>query len=86
MKTTDANADDAAYRPVSCAAYSEFERAILHRRRLRLVWHEANVIYDRVLRPLDLKTRNHEEFLICQAQPDEPRAVRLDRIRSAEPT
>ena len=70
-----------AYTPISCAGYSEYELAILHRQRLRLTWCEDNVIYDRVVMPLDLQTRNSEEFLICRDGADETLTIRLDRIR-----
>ena len=54
------------YSPIACARYSEYEIAILHRQKLHLRWHEGNVHYDQVVLPLDLKTINHEEFLICR--------------------
>jgi Rho-binding antiterminator len=72
------------YRPIDCAAYSELELAILRRRRLRLVWQEGNVYFDREVTPLDLQTRAHEEFLVCRGQDGETFRVRLDCIRRAD--
>ena len=73
------------YAPIACARYSEYEVAILHRQKLHLRWHDANVHYDQVVLPLDLKTINHEEFLICRGDGDETLSIRLDRIQRMEP-
>lgn len=78
MKTTE-------YKPISCANYEFYELAILQHRQLRLVWNAdtGNVVYDHVITPLDLKTRNGEEFLIMRDadDPDNTVELRLDRIR-----
>ncbi len=73
------------YSPIACARYSEYELAIMHRQKLHLRWHDANVHYDQVVLPLDLKTINHEEFLICRGSRDETLSIRLDRIQRMEP-
>jgi Rho-binding antiterminator len=72
------------YAPIACARYSEYEEAIMHRQKLHLRWHEDNVHYDQVVLPLDLKTVNHEEFLIFRADSDKILTIRLDRIRRME--
>lgn len=78
MKTTE-------YKPISCAKYELYELAILQHRRLRLVWNAdtGNIVFDHVITPLDLKTRNGEEFLIMRDADDPEITVelRLDRIR-----
>lgn len=73
------------YSPIACARYSEYEVAILHRQKLHLRWHDANVHYDRVVLPLDLKTVNHEEFLVCHTAAGETLTIRLDHIQRMEP-
>ncbi len=73
------------YSPIACERYSEYEVAILHRQKLHLRWHDANVHYDQVVLPLDLKTINHEEFLICRGSHGEALSIRLDRIQQMEP-
>ena len=73
------------YSPIACARYSEYEIAILHRQKLHLRWHEGNVHYDRVVLPLDLKTVNHEEFLVCRDSAGENLSIRLDRIQRVGP-
>jgi Rho-binding antiterminator len=78
--------DTPDYRPIACDLYSEYEIAILHRRRLRLTWSVNNVIYNQVVLPLDLKTENKQEFLLCQTETGEPLRIRLDHVRKAEPS
>jgi Rho-binding antiterminator len=72
------------YRPIACDLYSEYELAILQRRRLRLTWAADNIIYTQVVRPLDLKTENKQEVLLCQTETSEPLRIRLDHVRKME--
>lgn len=69
------------YQPISCADYSELELAIMHRQSLQLTWCEDNVLYYRVIKPLDLVTVNHEEFLIGRHNDGSELRIRLDTIR-----
>ena len=68
------------YTPISCAAHSELELAVMHRRRLHLRWHDGNVWRDGIVVPLDLQTRRGEEFLICRLPTGEDVDIRLDRL------
>ncbi len=77
--------DRKPYAPIACARYSEYEVAILHRQKLHLRWREDNVFHDQVVLPLDLKTQNHEEFLICRAASGETQTNRLDPNQRMEP-
>ena len=72
------------YAPIGCGRYSEYEVAILHRQKLHLRWREDNVLHDQVVLPLDLKTINHEEFLICRGTQGPDLSIRLDRIQRME--
>jgi Rho-binding antiterminator len=72
------------YRPISCDAHSEYELAIMHKQKLKLRWGEGNVIHEEVVQPLDLKTQDHEEFLIFKDQQNRECSIRLDRIRHWE--
>ena len=74
----------ADYVPISCDLHSEYELAILRRQWLRLVWADNNVIHDEVVLPLDLKTKHHEEYLVCRVKGDTTREIRLDRVRRVE--
>lgn len=71
------------YTPVPCRQYDRYEVAIMHRRRLRLTWHVENIVYRRLVKPIDLRTRNGEEFLIC-CDNGQTYSIRLDHICKAE--
>lgn len=69
------------YTPIDCGLHSEYELAIMHRIMLQLAWREecgqqriGNVM------PLDLKTEQHQEFLIARTNDGELHQIRLDRI------
>lgn len=72
------------YKPIACWTYDQYEIAILKHRKLRLVWHEDNVLYDRIVTPLNLETRQGEEFLVFATPEGDSRRVRLDHIRRAD--
>jgi len=82
MNSTPTESD---YQPISCASYDAYEIAILHRQRLHLVWSDGNVIYDQIVTPLNLHTRDHQEFLVLRLAQGEVREVRLDQIRRNDP-
>lgn len=73
------------YKPIACQTYERYEVAILKHHKLRLVWHEDNVIYDRIVTPLNLETRHSEEFLVFATPEGETRRARLDQITRADP-
>lgn len=69
------------YTPIDCGVYSRYELAILHRRRLRVSWREpGGQSHIEVLQPRDLRTREHEEFLIAETREGELLELRLDYI------
>jgi len=73
------------YRAIPCGEYSEYELAIMHRERWRLSWVEDNVIFDRVVAPLDLETCRGAEYLIAVDEAGSRLRIRLDRIRRHRP-
>ncbi len=79
------NGDSHPYDPIACDRYSEFEIAIMHRQKLRLRWHDGNVFYEQTVLPIDLKTEQHEEFLICRDDAGQTHTIRLDHIHKKEP-
>lgn len=83
MRKTDSGGE--RYVPISCTTYSELELYILHRHRLQLRWHEDNVWHDQVVLPLDLQTRQGEEFLICRLLSGEETRIRLDHLTRVAP-
>lgn len=73
------------YTPVDCAVYSEYEIAILQHRRLRISWCQPDgQLSTQVLRPLDLRTRDHEEFLFGETPDGKTLQLRLDQITKTE--
>lgn len=83
-KTESRDGDGRGYTPISCDVYSELEVAILHKTRLRLAWREGNVCHTHLAMPLDLETREHQEFLHCRLEEGDVVKVRLDRITHLE--
>ncbi len=76
--TTDPPPD---YRPISCGLYSRLEVAILHRTPIECAWRDAGGRRHRGrLLPLDLRTREHAEYLIAET-PEGEVEIRLDRLR-----
>ncbi len=72
------------YHPINCDQHSRYELAIMHHERLRVTWREQNVFHNEIVLPTDLRTANHEEFLICRRPDGETLELRLDRICKAE--
>lgn len=74
------------YRPIPCQMYAELEVAIMHQIRIRMAWHtvEGRTRLEQVL-PVDLRTREHEEYLLAEDSHGYPLEVRLDRISRFTP-
>lgn len=74
------------YTPISCAEYARFELWIVRGERLRVAWREQNsVLRIETLKPVDLRTREHVEYLVVRRANGEQLELRLDRIRHAQP-
>lgn len=69
------------YQPISCELYAELELAIVRKSLLRVGWRSAEG-KERLeqLRPRDLQTRAHEEFLVAEDGQGRGLEIRLDRI------
>lgn len=74
------------YRPIPCQMYAELEVAIMHQIRIRMAWHtaEGKARLEQVL-PVDLCTREQEEYLLAEDCRGHPLEVRLDRISRFTP-
>jgi Rho-binding antiterminator len=73
------------YTPIDCALYSEYELAIMRRWKLRIGWKdEAGLSHVETLLPVDLQTRQGEEFLIAETVAGERLVIRLDQITDAQ--
>jgi Rho-binding antiterminator len=69
-----------AYSPMDCEQYSRLELAILHGRTLRLRWVGRGMSHIEYVRPEDLRTRRHAEYLLLRDAMRRRRFLRLDRI------
>ena len=69
-----------AYSPMDCEQYSRLELAILHGRTLRLRWVGRGMSHIECVRPEDLRTRRHAEYLLLRDAMTRRRFLRLDRI------
>ncbi len=78
------NNDDNQYQPISCELYSEYELAIMHGQKIKLVWQENRQMNIAIVTPIDLCTEDHQEFLIAQDHQKQLLRIRLDFIRSQE--
>lgn len=77
--------DESDYQPIECSLYSEYEVAIMRRRRWRMHWRdEAGGDHLETLRPTDLQTRQGQEFMYAVTDDGAERCIRLDRIIKIE--
>jgi Rho-binding antiterminator len=74
------------YTPIDCGLHSEYELAIMRRQSLRLAWNDARgTPHIGVYRPLDLHTRDGEEFMVVADADGTESQIRLDYIMSYNP-
>ncbi len=68
------------YAPIDCGVHSRLELAIMHGDMLEMSWRPTGRSQRTdIVKPVDLITRNHEEFLVVIAD-EEPAEIRLDQI------
>ena len=73
------------YTPVDCGLHSEYELAIMQRRRLVLSWHdEGQIDHSETVTPVDLYTLDGGKFLRVRDSHDLKHIIRLDRITACE--
>ena len=71
------------YVPIDCGLHSRYELAIMRRQQLVLSWaDEAGTVDACTVTPLDLFTRQAQEFLRLRDAQGREHTVRLDRITS----
>ncbi|MDN3516908.1 transcriptional antiterminator, Rof [Aquisalimonas lutea] len=74
------------YHPIACETYAALEIAIVQGTRLRMGWQSPDGHWHlEALLPVDLRSRDHAEFLIAQRSVGRPLEIRLDRIRRFRP-
>lgn len=75
--------DTEPYIPIECALHSQYELAIVHNSRCRLVWIDsANNTHSKTVAPLDLLIHNKKEYLKIRTEAEDIVEIRLDRIVS----
>lgn len=74
------------YTPIDCGLHSEYELAIMRRQALRLTWRDTqDTVHIGIYRPLDLHTRDGEEFMVVADTDGTQSQIRLDYIMSCNP-
>ena len=73
------------YKPVSCDAHSGYELAVMQRTAALVRWKEGDATREARLLPLDVETKDKEEFLVAMDPDRKQLRIRLDRILSFEP-
>ena len=70
-----------AYTIIDCGLHSEFELAIMHAHRLQLSWKlPGEPPVQQQVKPINLCTENHEEFLLIEDEEGRHLKIRLDYI------
>lgn len=73
------------YTPVDCGLHSEYELAIVQEKELRVSWRSPDGLsHVEILRPLDLVTSQHEEFMIAETRDGQQLRLRLDYIHNTQ--
>lgn len=76
---------DDPYVPVDCGLHSGYELAIMHKAALQLTWlDQYKQQHEERLMPLDLKTKDHKEYLIARSSSGEMHEIRLDKIKQSD--
>lgn len=75
------NKSETPYHPIPCAEYSRYECAIVQHQKLQLAWQGTqNMVHLHIVSPVDLFTRDSEEFIILIDEEKQRHQVRLDYI------
>jgi len=74
------NNDD--YKPIECGLHSEYELAIMHKSKIQLIWIDDDGQELCVLaEPVDLMTREKQEYLKILTENNSLLEIRLDKIQ-----
>ena len=73
--------DDRSYTPIECGLHSEYELAIMHKDKCILKWNDVNNMQQtETVHPLDIFTKNKQEFLKVIKTDNSMLEIRLDKI------
>ena len=74
------------YTPIDCGSYSQYELACLRRTWVRVAWRDpGGQLHLETLKPRDLVTRDHGEYLVAESRTGAMLELRLDYIHRTEP-
>ncbi len=73
------------YQPINCEVHDGYELACMRRAVHGVTWIDGEDTVTELLRFLDLKYAEGNEFLIAETQSGERRSIRLDKITSNLP-
>jgi len=69
------------YTPIECGLHSEYELAIMHKTKIILSWIDSsNEKQTETVEPIDLITREKQEYLKIKKSNTELSEIRLDKI------
>ena len=72
------------YTPIDCGLHSEYELAIMQRRKIGLTWRDSQEEHRDTVLPEDIHTRNHAEYLVFGTEDGRQLEIRLDHILHVE--
>lgn len=73
------------YTPIDCGLHSEYELAIIQKRKLRVRRTEpSGQSHIEILQPVDLISRHHEEFMLAETNVHKIIEIRLDYINKTK--
>ena len=71
------------YIPIECGLHSEYELAIMHKRKVNLIWLNANnEEQSEIVEPVDIFSKNKQEFLKIRTAENNTHKIRLDKIKT----
>jgi transcriptional antiterminator Rof (Rho-off) len=73
------------YKPVACDVHSLYELAVMQRTTATVRWQDGGTAREMRLLPVDVETKNREEFLVCEDSDKRQLRIRLDRILDFRP-
>jgi len=69
------------YIPIDCGLHSEYELAIMHKKKGKLTWYNSSHLMEsQTVEPIDIFTRDKKEYLKIRSSDDSVIDIRLDKI------
>jgi len=69
------------YIPIDCGLHSEYELAIMHKKKGKLTWYNSNHLKEiQTVEPIDIFTQDKKEYLKIRGLDNSVFDIRLDKI------